>query len=126
MTFLGGIPFMTDFINRRCMEICIIGFAFYMYSCLLSIVYRYLQTTGKHRFLTFMETKKSILFHIIVVLSICSFIIIPIQDCWMSSDELKDLYKIHFPEIYEKIANKNVLGVKVRISLISRKDKLFF
>lgn len=90
-------------------------------------IYRYLQTTGKNRLLEIFESKKAILFHLSLFIGSIPCIFIVFQEYWVTQEELKDLYKNCCPEIYEEIANRSLLGLKVLKCLNSgfQKNSIF-
>jgi hypothetical protein len=111
---LGGVQyFSADFINRRIIETYLWVMANYMYSCVLMVVYRFFQATGKERFLNLFESK-----WIMVVIIGPNIVLTPIfyftlEGLFITSDEMKSLYKTLFPNIYTHIVNMAVIGVKV-------------
>lgn len=85
----------------------------YMYSCVLMVVYRFFQATGKGRFLNIFESKWIMVVIIGPNIVFTLLLYFALDGLFITSDEMKSLYKTSFPEIYTNIVNMTVIGVKV-------------
>lgn len=85
----------------------------YAYSLMILFIYRYAQTTNKQVVMRFLTAKKSILVHMILLILADSFSARNVLHVAIFDAELKELYRTLYPEIYKRIANQTLIGLKV-------------
>uniref|UniRef100_A0A914ECQ2 G protein-coupled receptor n=1 Tax=Acrobeloides nanus TaxID=290746 RepID=A0A914ECQ2_9BILA len=99
-------------LHRICIELGTSILIVYMYSTLIMFTYRYAQTLETTTPQRILESPKFYILHILVLILICLANIGPMQSVFLSDSELKPLYEIEFPEIYDKYQNRIFIGIK--------------
>ena len=105
----------SDILNTFLVDTTIACLGLHLYLVVLMCIYRCAQTIENTNIQIWLSTRKYAFVHLFIFLIFALLVLYPINAGMLTDQEIKKLYNESFPDIYDQLKNKNMMGIKVRM-----------